>query len=112
MKPVSLSGLSQDHHAEPTDAMRKLLKQPAAPYLEPTKPRLLMHIALDVRKHWPTIHYAAKPYLDAMACMTTINDTYGADDARSIVNYFLSNAKSFRGEDARRIKAELNAMLK
>lgn len=74
--------------------------------------RLLMHIALDIHKHWPTINYAAKPYLDAMACLKTINDNYGADDARSIVLYFLSNASAFRGEEARRIKAELNAMLK
>lgn len=41
-----------------------------------------------------------------------MSDTYGDDDAKGIVAYFLSNATTWRGDDARRIKAELNAMLK
>jgi hypothetical protein len=36
---------------------------------------------------------------------------YGADDARGIVMYFLANAGTWRGENARRIKAELKGML-
>lgn len=91
MKPVSLSALSQAHHA---------------------KPRTIYIIAQDIRKHWKNVYFGAVPYLQAMAMLTTIDDKYGEDSARSIVNYFLSNANSFRGEDARRIKAELNEMLK
>ena len=34
------------------------------------------------------------------------------DDGGSIVLYFLSNATTWRGEDARRIKAELKSLLK
>jgi len=34
------------------------------------------------------------------------------DSGDSIVRYFLSNASTWRGETARRVKKELNAMLK
>ena len=74
--------------------------------------RTLRIIAADIRMHWPNVNYAAKPYLDAMRALNTINDRYYADDARSVVLYFLSNASTWRGEDAKRIKAELKEMLK
>lgn len=73
--------------------------------------RTLSTIAQDIRTHWPVPNYAAVPYLRAMTSLTTMASTYGADDARSIVMYFLSNAATWRGEHARRIKAELKAML-
>lgn len=65
--------------------------------------RLIHEIALDI--------LAARPYLRAMLCLGTIRDTYGADDAHSIVTYFLANAQSFRGEAARALKQELKEML-
>lgn len=74
--------------------------------------RPLYVIAEDIRKHWVKINYAAKPYLDAMASCTNINDNYYADSARSVVLYFLSNASTWRGPDAKRIKDELRAMMK
>jgi hypothetical protein len=43
---------------------------------------------------------------------SAITDSYGADTAESVVRYFLSNAQSWRGDAARAIKAELNAMLR
>jgi hypothetical protein len=46
-----------------------------------------------------------------MATLETVNDHYGYDDGRYIVMYFLSNARSFTGADARRIKSELKGML-
>lgn len=55
---------------------------------------------------------AAKPYLDAMLDLETIHGQYGADSAKTIVSYFLANVMQWKGEDARRIKAELNGMLK
>lgn len=76
-----------------------------------TATRPLSVIAADIRKHWAKVNYAAKPYLDAMATLDTINDRYYADDARTIVLYFLSNARSFTGPDAKRIKADLKAIL-
>lgn len=73
--------------------------------------RPLSTIAAEVRRTWPKVSPYAKPYLDAMAQLNSINDTYYADSAESVVRYFISNAASYRGDDARRIKSELKAML-
>lgn len=51
------------------------------------------------------------PYLHAMSTLDSINDQYIEDDGRTIVRYFLANADGWRGENARRLKAELRAML-
>lgn len=74
-------------------------------------PRPLYQIAKEIRKDWPKPYFGAVPYLDAMSQMGSINENYGYDDGRSIVLYFLSNAQTWRGETARRIKKELNGML-
>jgi hypothetical protein len=76
-----------------------------------TAARPLSTIARDIRATWPKVYFGAVPYLQAMAQLDTVNDKYGLDDARSIVNYFLANAGTWRGDDARRIKAELKAMV-
>ena len=73
--------------------------------------RTLREIAHEIRREWPKVNYAAEPYLAAMATLEKITDQYICDDGKSIVLYFLSNATSWRGESARRIKAELKAML-
>ena len=73
--------------------------------------RPIFEIAREISYTWPSMNYAAKPYHEAMLHLMDINDTYGADSAKSIVMYFLSNASSWRGEQARRIKAELRGML-
>lgn len=73
--------------------------------------RLLRDIALEIRGDWTKPNYGAVPYLDAMHSLGTIEDHYYADSARSIVRYFLANAGTWRGETARRIKAELKSML-
>jgi len=72
--------------------------------------RPLYVIARDIYKIWPKVNYAAKPYLEAMADLTSIEDKYGYDNARSIVLYFLSNASSFRGDDAKALKLELKSI--
>jgi hypothetical protein len=72
--------------------------------------RPIYEIAADIRANWPKINYAAKPYLDAMDTISDINEMYYADTARSCVLYFLANARAFRGEEAKRIKAELKAL--
>jgi hypothetical protein len=75
--------------------------------------RSLETIAQEIRKDWGRkIDFAAKPYLDAMASMNSINDKFGYDDARGVVLYFLSNSSKWRGETAKRIKTELRLMLK
>ncbi len=77
-----------------------------------TETRPLSTIARDIAKTWPKVYFGAVPYLQAMASLESVSDSYGWDDGKSIVLYFLTNAKTWRGEDARRIKAELKAMVK
>lgn len=72
--------------------------------------RSIRSIALDIRKEWAKVNYAAKPYLDTMMELNSINDKYYNDSAKSVVLYFLSNAASFRGERAKALKAELKAL--
>ncbi len=72
--------------------------------------RPLHVIARDIYQAWPKVNYAAKPYLEAMRDLSSINDKYGYDDARSIVLYFLSNASSFKGDTAKLLKLELKAI--
>lgn len=75
--------------------------------------RPLYQIAQEIRRDWGSkVNYAAKPYLDAMGSLDKISDNYGMDSAKSVVLYFLSNASSWRGETAKRVKAELKTMCK
>lgn len=73
-------------------------------------PRPLNEIARDISRNWPKVNYAAKPYLNAMLALNSINDAYGYDSARSVVVYFLGNASTWRGPVAKAIKAELKAL--
>ncbi len=84
---------------------------PADDEPEASRPRPLWKIARDIRANWPRVNYAAVPYLDALQHLNGIDDRYGYDTAREIVARFLGNARSWRGDDARRIKAELKALL-
>ncbi|EHB47605.1 hypothetical protein MycrhDRAFT_5731 [Mycolicibacterium rhodesiae JS60] len=79
--------------------------------LTKTQIRPLSTIAAEIRETWPKVYFGAVPYLDAMRSLHLITDRYYEDSADSIVRYFLANAGTWRGEDARRIKAELKAML-
>jgi hypothetical protein len=56
--------------------------------------------------------WCAGPYLQAMRYLDNVEQHYGADSGRSVVAYALGNLKSYRGDTARRIKAEFRAMLK
>ena len=79
----------------------ELLQQqlPAAP---------LSQIADIIRREWGAkVNYAAKPYLQAMLTLPSIDSKYGLDDGKSIVIYFLSNASTWRGDVAKLVKAEL-----
>ena len=72
--------------------------------------RPLYQIANEIRKDWTKVYFGAVPYLDAMSTLDSIEDNYIMDSGKSIVLYFLSNASTWRGETAKRIKAELKAM--
>lgn len=74
--------------------------------------RSLSVIAQEIRKEWPKMSVHAAPYVNAMECVADIRDSFYSDSAEYIVRYFLNNAGSWRGEAAKRIKAELKGMLK
>lgn len=78
----------------------------------PTAVRSLNVIAREINADWKKVYFGAVPYLNAMYSLDKITDKYGMDSADSIVRYFLSNATSWRGETAKRVKLELNKMLK
>jgi hypothetical protein len=72
----------------------------------------LSEIGNLARKDWLRPYFGAVPYLQALCELDTINDSYGCDPARQIVGYFLGNAQSWKGPNAKLIKAELNRRLK
>jgi hypothetical protein len=73
---------------------------------------IAVRILADWRTQGKGVNFAAVPYLDAMLTMEDISDSYGLDDGKGIVTYFLSNASSYRGETARELKAELKRRIK
>lgn len=77
-----------------------------------TQPRPLHVIAAEISADWKRPYFGAVPYLDAMSQLTSTGEAYYEDSAASIVRYFLANAGTWRGETARRVKAELNALVK
>lgn len=87
-----------------------------------TEKRTFSDIATEVLNLWkakygkdlPWSLKCALPYLQAMIeCDTTDkNAQYYAETVESVVIYFLANVTSWRGEDAKRIKAELKEMIK
>lgn len=74
--------------------------------------RPIYEIAKQISSDWKNVFYGAKPYLNAMFSLNTVNDMYGADNAKDIIRYFLSNASTWRGETAKQVKKELNSMVK
>jgi hypothetical protein len=77
-----------------------------------TTNRPLFEIAKEIRKDWQKVYFGAVPYLQAMESLNSIDDNYIMDSGKEIVNRFLGNASTWRGETAKRIKAELKAMAK
>jgi len=81
--------------------------------LKEKRVRPICEIAREIHSDWgKNIYFGAKPYLTAMLSLEKITDKYMFDSADEIVRYFLSNAGTWKGETARRIKKELNEMLK
>lgn len=74
--------------------------------------RKIHEIASEILQDWKKPYFGAIPYIEAMLQLNTIHDDYYLDTAESVVIYFLANAQTWRGETARRIKAELREMLK
>jgi hypothetical protein len=77
-----------------------------------SQPRSLSTIASEIKRDWKNVYFGAAPYLHAMSTLDGISEDYGLDSGKSIVLYFLANASTWRGETARRVKAELKALAK
>jgi hypothetical protein len=75
-----------------------------------TSVRPLYAIAKEIKKTWAKPYFGAVPYLDAMMQLDSVTDKYGYDNGKTMVLYFLGNAGTWRGDDAKRIKAELKKM--
>ena len=73
--------------------------------------RPIYKIAEEIKADWKKVNFAAKPYLDAMLTLTNITDNFIAESGESIVRHFICNAGTWRGETAKRIKAELKTMV-
>ena len=74
--------------------------------------RSISSIARDIKRTWAKPYFGAKPYLDAMMSLDSINGRFYEDSAESVVMYFLANASTFRGNDAKVLKLELKNLLK
>ena len=72
--------------------------------------RPLWEIAAEIETDWDNVSIHARAYLDPMHTLNKITDDFWLDSGKSVVLYFLSNAQSWKGETARRIKKELNDM--
>lgn len=78
------------------------------------KKRTFQQIAKDIKSTWLNVYFGAVPYLEAMLTLDTTDPNasyYYYYKAGDIVRYFLANAQTFRGADAKRLKAELKSML-
>ena len=73
--------------------------------------RSISAIAREIKTDWKKPYFGAVPYIEAMRNIDSVNDMFDAEDGKSIVLYFLSNAASWRGEVAKRVKAELKTMI-
>lgn len=87
----------------------------------PTSPQRPIHeIGREILRVWikecgakyQEKYFYALQQREAMESLTSINDNFHADSGRGVVASFLVNVTTWRGEDARRIKAELNKLLK
>lgn len=76
--------------------------------------RTFAAVAREIKATWTNPYFGAVPYLEALEkCETTDkNATYVCERIKDLVPYLLGNMTTFRGADARRLKAELKEMIK
>lgn len=68
--------------------------------------RTFAEIAREIKQTWKNVYFGAEPYLQAMLTIESSDKDapYMLELAEDIVIYFLANAQTWRGENARRIK--------
>lgn len=76
--------------------------------------RPLHKIAEEILADWPKArseNHPAGAYAVPLLSLESVRDPYYSDTGASVVRGFLGNAQSWRGDTARRIKAELRSLL-
>ena len=75
--------------------------------------RTFQQIAKDIKSTWLNVYFGAVPYLEAMLELDTTDPgtMYYNDSAENIALYFLANASTFRGSDAKKLKEELKKLI-
>lgn len=75
--------------------------------------RTFQQIAKDIKSTWLNVYFGAVPYLEAMLELDTTDPDamYYNDSAENIALYFLANASTFRGNDAKKLKEELKKLI-
>ncbi len=74
--------------------------------------RSIKTITQEIKSDWKKPYFGAVPYIEAMETLESVTDKYIVEEGSMIIRYFLANAQTWRGETARRIKRELNDMIK
>jgi hypothetical protein len=88
----------------------KKLKEKFNPTVDKLEGKSLNELAYIIIEDWRPVNYAAKPYLEAMTSLDSIQDNFGADTGYSVVAYFLSNANTWKGDVARTIKEKIKSL--
>ena len=68
-------------------------------------------IYADHKAQGKTLYFGAVPYVKAMSYLDKYTDMYFEDSAVDVLTYGVSNLSTWRGPVARRVKAEIKAML-
>lgn len=67
---------------------------------------LALDIVADYNRNGKPVYWSAKPYVDAMLSLDSWDESFYSDDALTCAVYAFSNLSTWRGEEARAIKAE------
>lgn len=105
---------------DPKVRMEWLIDDVTKPVLtEAIEPKQIEHFTIAqlarlVQRDWRNVNFGARPYLDAMFSLDVMaprDGHYYQDTGESVVAYFISNATTWRGENAKVIKKELKRRL-
>ena len=90
---------------------REISADEVLPVLPDFQKMSVQDIGQYIRRTWRSPYFGAKPYIDAMPDINS-NGMYMFDPWTEIVAYFLANATTWRGLEAKAVKAELNRRLR
>jgi len=107
-----IADIARNNDAEAFEFEETIPEEQTMTATETTTTRPLYAIAVEIKRDWIKPYFGAVPYLDAMRHLNAIDELYYNDEASDVVSYFIANAGTWKGDTARRVKAELRAMLK